>query len=225
MSDETSAASALITELRRAESANLDIDDLLCRAVRQAPLTNANDLAAVLHARLERLRSRSGRHSADEALALVGLAVPAVNVSDPTLLTPIREIESQVVQRAEFLASKTVADVPRWYDVLRQRRGSGPEGELISGLVRDVAAYRELYNVRGDTPLGEPPPADARAQFERYSRLRGPVVDEPIDPAQPSLTANDAFEGQRQPSQHRPQQTSQPEPGDDAREQTAWTQP
>jgi hypothetical protein len=51
----------LIAELRRAENADLNVADVLRRAINQSALTSANDLAAVIHHRVERLVSRAMR--------------------------------------------------------------------------------------------------------------------------------------------------------------------
>ncbi len=111
---------------------------LLHRAVNQSPLTNANDLAAVLHHRVATPRPprslhNTGRHPAQ----IVGLVTPATHVSDPTLIAPLRELESQIIERANWLADQLLANPPGWYRELRHAAGEPPDQELTEARPRD----------------------------------------------------------------------------------------
>jgi hypothetical protein len=181
------AYGALIAEFRQAESAELNIPSLLRQAVNQSPLTNANDLAAVLHDRVERLISRALRRAANHPTMIAGIVTPATHVSDPTLLAPLREIESQIAQRADWLARKATAERPPWYTTLLEESASRADpDQLPVALTREIAAYRERYAIHGPTLLGAPPPATERTQHQHHARLISQVHRARSDRAQPS---------------------------------------
>ncbi|GAB2679247.1 MobF family relaxase [Kribbella swartbergensis] len=164
------AYGALVAELRRAENAKLNIPELLHRAVSQSPLTNAHDLAAVLHTRVERLITRAIRRTGHHPPLIAGLVTPATQVTDPTLIAPLRELESQIAQRADWLVDKAAREQPPWFRELLHVLESGSEHERMTYL-RDVAAYRERFNIQGPRPLGAAPPQTAPAQSVHHSRL------------------------------------------------------
>ncbi|TDX04032.1 MobF family relaxase [Kribbella sp. VKM Ac-2566] len=157
------AYGAFIAQLRRAENAGIDVPELLRRAVNQAPTADAHDLAAVLHARVERLTARSRRQNSAPEIA--GLVVPAKHVNDPTLIAPLRELEAQIAQRADWLAAKVANERPIWH----QRLVHSLPGTI--GLVRDIAAYRERYGVDSPAPLGAAPSRNQIVQRRHYDRL------------------------------------------------------
>ncbi|MGY4769773.1 ATP-dependent DNA helicase (plasmid) [Kribbella sp. CWNU-51] len=161
----STAYGALVAELRRAEDANLDLPNLLHQAVSQSSLTDANDLAAVVHSRVERLVSRALRRSGHRPTMIAGLVTPAKRVSDPTLIAPLREIESQIAQRADWLAQKAFAERPNWCDAAVRVHGVSYE------LAREIAAYRERYSIRGHTIIGDTPTPNALAQRAHHARL------------------------------------------------------
>ncbi|TDW24152.1 MobF family relaxase [Kribbella kalugense] len=161
----------LITALRQAEHLGLDVPTTLHQIVNQSSLTNANDLAAVLHARVERLITRAERRTRWASPALIaGLVTPSVHVSNPTYKAALQEIESQITQRAEWLVHQAVSTNEPWYQLLTE---SAPEAtELRHQLIRDIAAYRELYRISGTDPLG-PAPVTSHNQQRQRSRLKG----------------------------------------------------
>jgi conjugative relaxase-like TrwC/TraI family protein len=160
----------VIAALRRAESAGLAPTAVLRTAVTQSSLNNANDIAAVLHTRIERLATRTERRSRRRPHMIAGLVTPSDHITDPAFIAPLRELEAQIAQRADWLADKAEADNDPWLRHLT-RTSSGASGDLLRRCVREVAAYRERYDIRGDDPTGPPPPQTAFAQERHYSRL------------------------------------------------------
>ncbi|WP_328522916.1 ATP-dependent DNA helicase [Kribbella sp. NBC_00359] len=165
------ALGPLITALRRAEHLGLDVPSTLHQIVNQSSLTNANDLAAVLHARVERLITRAERRTRWASPALiVGLVTPSVHVSNPTYKAALQEIESQIAQRAEWLVHQAASTNEPWYRLLTE---SAPQAaELRKQLIRDIAAYRELHQIAGTEPLGLAP-VTAHIQQRQRNRLKG----------------------------------------------------
>ncbi|MFF0341775.1 ATP-dependent RecD-like DNA helicase [Kribbella sp. NPDC004875] len=90
----SSAYGALVAELRRAEAIGLNATETVHQAVNQSRLSDANDLAAVLHTRVERLVTRSLNRPDQQPILLAGLVAPATNVTDPTLIAPLHELEA-----------------------------------------------------------------------------------------------------------------------------------
>ena len=164
------AFGALIAELRRAEHAGLDAAATLHRAVNQSSLDNANDLAAVLHARVDRLATRAERHLSRPPHLIAGLVTPADHVTNPTYAAALHEIESQITQRADWLAEKAVADNQIWFRSLKRAFNDQPTGRWLFHL-REVAAYRERYGIRSHDILGPVPPADLMRHHHQRSRL------------------------------------------------------
>lgn len=160
----------LIAELRRAENAGLNFTDLLHQAINQSTLTTANDPTAVIHHRVHRLAARSLQKTGQYAPQIVGLVTPAVHVSDPTLVAPLRELESQIIERANWLSDGLLANPPAWYGELRRTASTTPDQE-IRELARDIAAYRECYQIQGHSILGGAPPADASERYRQHSQL------------------------------------------------------
>ncbi|WP_329000891.1 relaxase domain-containing protein [Kribbella sp. NBC_00709] len=160
------AYGAVIAELRRAEGAELSVPQIVRQAVAQSSMATADDIAAVLHARVTRLVSRAIRRTGHQPRLLAGLISPASNYVDPTLLTPLRVLESQIVQRADWLATNAAIEEATWYRWM-QAGVCAPGDE---SLVREVAAYRERYDIQSSTPLGESPRHDV-VQGHHHARL------------------------------------------------------
>lgn len=159
----------LIAALRRGENAGLDVPNTLRRAVNQSALANADDVAAVLHSRVERLITRVTHRTGHHPTMIAGLVTPAIHVSDPTLTAPLRELESQIIQRANWLADKATRHHPAWYrDLLRQIADRREHDKTTC--IQQVAAYRERFNITGHSALGDAPPQDEAARLHQ-SRL------------------------------------------------------
>jgi hypothetical protein len=160
----------LIAALRQAEAVGLDPASVLRTAVIQSSLNNANDIAAVLHTRVERLTARAERRSRRQPHMIAGLVAPSDHITDPAFIAPLNELEAQIAQRADWLADKAATDSASWLRHLPQTP-SALSPDLRGRCVREVAAYRERYNVRSDDPVGPPPPKTAFAQERHHTRL------------------------------------------------------
>ncbi|TCN27659.1 hypothetical protein EV644_110250 [Kribbella orskensis] len=157
----------LLAALRRAEALGLNGAATLHRAIDQSSLNNATDIGAVIHSRVERLATRAERRSSSQPRRIVGLVTPATNITDPQFIAALREIESLIAQRADWLSEKVIDEAPPWYRLLPiPTDHHAPEYP-----VRELAAYRERYQVNGEDPLGPPPQAAACTQLRDYERL------------------------------------------------------
>jgi hypothetical protein len=142
----------------------------LRRAVNQSPLNNAKDLAAVLHARVERIVSRSERRSGRHQKLVAGLVSPSEHITDPSFVTPLRELEALISQRADWLAEHAATDDQPWHQTLQQSL-SNASPSYRQTCTRDIAAYRERYGVRTHEVLGTEPPQTAYAHHRDRTRL------------------------------------------------------
>ena len=160
----------LIAALRRAEAANLDPAATLRRAVAQSSLHNANDIAAVLHSRVDRMATRAERRSRRRPNLIAGLVPLCDHITDPAFIAPLREIEAQITQRADWLADKAETANERWLQhVIATTAGTPPD--RLRTLRREIAAYRERYNIHTNDPLGFRPPQTAFTQRRHHGRL------------------------------------------------------
>ncbi|WP_344241391.1 hypothetical protein [Kribbella hippodromi] len=119
-----------------------------------------------MHRLTTRSLDKTGRHPA----RILGLITPATNVDDPTLIGPLLELESQIIERANWLADELHANPPAWYCELRRTASTTSDQELRE-LARAIAAYRERYEIPSDSILGDAPPANAGEQHRERSRL------------------------------------------------------
>jgi conjugative relaxase-like TrwC/TraI family protein len=160
----------LLAVLRRAEAAGLDPNATFHKAVNQASIDNARDLAAVLHARVERLISRIDRRRLEPQQLVAGLIRPTTTIIDPAFTAPLRELEALISQRADWLADQAEKKTEPWYHTLKTQLTEQTPDE--SGVfIREIAAYRERYGVRGVEPLGPVPAARELEQSLSRSRL------------------------------------------------------
>jgi hypothetical protein len=176
----------LIAELRRAENAGLNVTDVLHQAVNQSPLTAANDLAAVIHHRVHRLTARSLHNTGHRPAQIVGPITPATNVGDPTLVAPLRELESQIIERANWLAQELPAQPATWYRELSRAAGD-PRDQDLAELAREIAAYRERYQIHSPAILGDAPPANADERRRQHARLKEMITGFSSEAAQRSI--------------------------------------
>ncbi|TCO37617.1 conjugative relaxase-like TrwC/TraI family protein [Kribbella antiqua] len=160
----------LIATLRRAESAGLNIPQTLHRAVTQSPLHTAHDVAAVLHARLNRLITRAEHRTPQPPPLIAGLVTPVTHITDPTLIAPLRELEAQITQRANWLAEKAITSSYAWSEALLRSLAANSDSQRVD-LLRRVAAYRERYGVNSSDPLGPAPAPTASHQRHHHTLL------------------------------------------------------
>ncbi|TCN30658.1 conjugative relaxase-like TrwC/TraI family protein [Kribbella orskensis] len=163
----SAAYGPLLAALRRAETLGLDGTGTLHRAIDQSSLNNATDIGAVLHSRVERLVTRAERRSSSPPTLIAGLVTAATNVTDPQFIAPLREIESLMTQRADWLSDQVIHEEPPWYQLLP----TPTNHQAHKGLVRELAAYRERYQVNGDETLGPRPQPAAYSQLRSHERL------------------------------------------------------
>ncbi|MBB6566686.1 relaxase domain-containing protein [Kribbella sandramycini] len=164
------AYGALVSELRRGEDVGLASSDLLRRSVSQARLADAHDVAAVLHARVSRLVARAARGSGRLPTTIAGIITPAHRVNDPSFIGPLRELETQISLRADWLAENAPTQFDVWFQEFSRLTADYPASQRTD-ILRRVCAYRERYAVRDTTPLGKAPSPAMSDQHLLYASL------------------------------------------------------
>ncbi len=144
----------LLASFRDAEGRGVDIEAVLPRLVQAQTLADAEDVAAVLRARVERYATTNGS-TRRPAVNLIGGLVPrALGVTDQDMARALDDRERALEQRARLLAEQAVGRGDTWTRVFGpvpaepRRRAKWFVG------VATVAAYRERWGVMGEAPLG-----------------------------------------------------------------------
>ena len=155
---------ALTAELRRAEANHHDMDRLLPRLVAARGFGDADDIASVLHHRVERATARpAGSGRTRKAPRLIAGLVPH---ADGPMYTDMRRA---LDERRELIEARTdaVLDAARdareaWTKPLGVPPRDSRKATAWRRHARTVAAYRDRYRITDDTPLGSPPQSTAQ---------------------------------------------------------------
>jgi len=162
---------ALTAELRRAEAHHLDVEQLLPRVVAARDFADAQDIAAIIHARLAASNdAQSTRGSGRRKPRLiVGLIPEAVGHMDPDMRVALVERRRLLEERASAMLDQALLAGEKWTRSL----GTAPRGFAESAWRGDactVAAYRDRYDVVGSRTLGPPAQSTAQRLDERRAR-------------------------------------------------------
>ncbi|WP_425280767.1 MobF family relaxase [Leucobacter coleopterorum] len=194
---------ALAAELRRAEADGHLVDRLLPRLVQARGLSDADDIASVLHFRLERAVTGRGAGQTARPRLIVGLIPEATGVTDPEMRAALLERRHLIEARANVLVETALAATGSWAATI----GTPPShAETLSAwqeLLVTVAAYRDRYNIDTPDPLGAEP--DQIAQKIDYQRAHAAlarakqIAAEAVTP-QPTVTRSTPSRHQRGPT-------------------------
>jgi hypothetical protein len=170
----------LAAELRRAESHHFDIPSLLTRVVAARGFEDAQDIAAVLRARVASTVARhvgAGRSRGTPRL-LAGLIPRAIGPMDADMRRALAERSDLIELRARAVLDDALLAGEAWARAL----GAEPRGSVAAAWrqhASTVAAYRDRYGIVGVGALGPVPQstaqkldaAHARAALEAARRL------------------------------------------------------
>ena len=184
---ESDAFGALTAELRRAEANHHDIETLLPRLVAARGFADADDIAAVLHARVARATARSagsGRTRRTPRL-IAGLIPAAVGLMSADMRQALDERRDLIEQRSIALVDAALASREAWIGVMGVTPRNPRQAEAWRQQVRVVAAYRDRYGITADQALGAPAEntaqrldaAHARSAMEHVRQLGAGVDD------------------------------------------------
>jgi hypothetical protein len=160
----------LLAAFREAEARALNIEAAFPQLVARRSMSDAVDVAAVLHARVHRwIQAASGRlQGADHLIA--GLIPRVRGVTDPDMTRALTERDNAMESRARTLAYQAIEDRHVWV----QRLGPVPSdpGHRARWLrnISIVAAYRDRWHISGPAPLGNPSKVDRTEQMGQLRR-------------------------------------------------------
>jgi conjugative relaxase-like TrwC/TraI family protein len=161
---ESEAFGPLTAELRRAEANHHDVDALLPRLVTARGFGDADDIAAVLHYRVERATARpagSGRTRKPPRL-IAGLIPQAHGAIGAEMRAALDEREALIEARADAVLEAALTESTPWTNALGAAPTDRRRAATWRKAARVVAAYRDRYRVTDDAPLGAPPESAAQ---------------------------------------------------------------
>jgi conjugative relaxase-like TrwC/TraI family protein len=168
----------LLAALADAEARGLDIEAELPNLATVASLRNAEDVAAVLHERIDQWVAATGkrRHQADDMIA--ELIPRARGVTDLDLARALDERAEAIEGRARHLAERAVANGAPWVRTLGGPPSQPAEHYQWMQAVATAAAYRERWRIESDPrPLGSP---TCPSHEQALDRRRIAVVLRPV---------------------------------------------
>ncbi|WP_448390553.1 MobF family relaxase [Microbacterium aurum] len=148
----------LTAGLRRAESLGHNVDALLPRIAAARGFEDAQDAAAVLHERLERVLAKpsSGSSRGSGRRLIAGLIPAAMGEMDADMRRALDERAHLIEERASALVDSAVASGRRWITSLGRIPVDAARASAWRRQARIVAAYRDRYGVFEDDAVGAP---------------------------------------------------------------------
>jgi conjugative relaxase-like TrwC/TraI family protein len=164
---ESDAYGPLLAALQDAEARGLDVNRALPQLVSARPLADADDIAAVLHWRIDAWvdKAASRRQSAPDLI--VGLIARAQAVEDPDMQQALQERADAMEKRATRLLQETIERQAGWLVGLGPPPADErPRAEWLRQ-ARVVVAYRDRWRVHSSRPAGESAESIEQAAHQR----------------------------------------------------------
>jgi hypothetical protein len=124
---------------------------------------NARDLTAVIHARLRRFCSAMPQST-------INPLTERLAINRPDLAAMLDQVRRRIGNRAERVGRAALLGEPEWVTQLRNDVGAGADPSESAALIREVAVFRDRWNVGSAALALGPSPADweweQRAQWE-----------------------------------------------------------
>ncbi|MFT3886569.1 MAG: MobF family relaxase [Arachnia sp.] len=161
---ESDAFGPLTAELRRVEANHHDVEKLLPRLIAARGFSDADDIAAVLHYRIERATARpagSGRARKTPRL-IVGLIPRAEGPMATDMRHALDERHALIEARTDAVLDIALSDAAAWTKALGTPPTDPHRSAAWRRSARTVAAYRDRYRITDNAPLGTPPASTAQ---------------------------------------------------------------
>lgn len=166
------ARGPLLAAFREAEARGLDIETALPRLVAGRSLADADDVAAVLHGRLDRWTNAAAGRRQRPANLIAGLIPRAHGVTDPELARALAERDLAMEERAATVAQQAVAAGRPWLRGLGSPPSEPLRRERWLREVSTVAAYRDRWHLTSERPLGAETDVTSVEQHTQRQRAR-----------------------------------------------------
>ncbi len=172
---ESVARGPLFAALRDAEGRRLDLETALPHLVSGRSLGGADDVAAVLHDRVERwTEAAAGRRQRWDNL-IAGLIPRAKGITDPELATALAERDLAMQERARTLAAQAIEANRPWVTGLGSPPRDPASRERWLREVSVVAAYRDRWHLTSERPLGTENDATSIEQQTQRKRAQAAI--------------------------------------------------
>jgi conjugative relaxase-like TrwC/TraI family protein len=164
---ESAAYGPLLAALREAEALGLDVEQGLPRLVNGRTLSSADDVASVLHGRVDRWIRASSPPRRAAADRIVGLFPRLAGVTDPDMARALDERQTLLEQRAREMATTAVEHRQPWAAQLGTPPSDPVRREVWLRRLDTVAAYRERWGITDQTILGTREPTSLEQEAQR----------------------------------------------------------
>ncbi|WP_240044594.1 ATP-dependent DNA helicase [Nocardioides albidus] len=164
----SAAFGPLAAALRRAEAHHHDLERLLPRVVGRHDLDDADDVAAVLRYRVDKLAATPPRGCRLRPRLIAGLIPEPLGAMSAEDRQAIDQRKELIESRVRALAEDAVAGRKQWARPPQPRPvGVGSDDAWLDA-VATVAAYRDRYKITSDLPVG----GGAKNDAQRADRQR-----------------------------------------------------
>jgi hypothetical protein len=164
---ESEAYGPLLAAFREAEERGLDIEHALPRLVRGRSLADAEDIASVMHSRVDRWIQASGASRRTAPNRIAGLFAAAERVTDQDMKRALDERRAMIEQRAREAALTAVEHCQPWTRKLGRPPTNPAMREAWLRQLDTIAAYRERWQINGSSILGRADPTGLEQEAQR----------------------------------------------------------
>jgi len=165
---ESAAFGPLTAALRRAEAYHHDLERLLPRVVGRHGLDDADDIAAVLRYRVDKLAATTPRGCRRRPRLIAGLIPEPLGPMSAEDRQAIDQRKELIQSCARALAEDAITSGKPWTRRLVPRAIGAGSDDVLTDAVATVAAYRDRYKITSDLPVG----GGAKNDAQRADRQR-----------------------------------------------------
>jgi conjugative relaxase-like TrwC/TraI family protein len=193
------AYGALLAQLRDAESRGFDVDTELPPLVMGRSFDDADDVASVLHYRVDRYVTAVGYPTPPASELIAGLFPRPKEFSDPDVQLALEDRTDAIEQRARTLAEEAIERGDPWVQDFGDPPGLGDAYEAWFEGVTTGAAYLDRWEVsefeagRDDAPASLERDGQRKRLLEAASRARAVPDEEAVTLAMPFGISGDGF--------------------------------
>jgi conjugative relaxase-like TrwC/TraI family protein len=144
----------LLSAMNQGEARGLDLPRAFQSLVANRTVSDAEDIASVLHHRVDRWVSSAGLERTDRTQRIVGLFPHAVGVNDPDVQRGLDERAALIEQRAYAIAADAIDRNQPWVAQLAAVPTEPAQRAAWLDKVAVIAAYRDRWNIHDRTVLG-----------------------------------------------------------------------
>ena len=160
----------LLASLREAEARGLDVEAAVPQLVARRSLTDAADVAAVLHGRVDRWAQAAGGRRRITGNLIAGLIPRVQGVTDPEMAQALSERDIAMQERALTLAAQAIGAGAGWVQRLGPAPGaSAPRARWLRE-ISTIAAYRDRWHITEQRSIGAKNEVESTEQMSQRRR-------------------------------------------------------